>query len=67
MLRTYRDLKVWQKAFRLCAHIYTATRGLPRDERFGLTAQMRRAAGISARPWKTSTRWSACYPHSSGH
>ena len=44
MLRSYRDLAVWQRSLRLVSDIYRLTRKLPADERFGLTAQLRRAA-----------------------
>ena len=44
MIRTYRDLRVWARAFELAKRIYAVTRHFPRDERFGLTSQMRRAA-----------------------
>ena len=40
---SFRDLKVWQRAMDLVEAIYTATRDFPSDERFGLTAQIRRA------------------------
>ena len=43
-VRTYRDLKAWQKAFDLCADVYRLTRRFPRSEVYGLTAQMQRAA-----------------------
>lgn len=41
---TYRDLKVWQVAMDLAEQCYRATRCFPRDELFGLTSQIRRAA-----------------------
>jgi four helix bundle protein len=41
--RDYRDLIVWQKSMLLATEIYRITRAYPRDERFGLVAQMRRA------------------------
>lgn len=44
MLRTFRDLVAWQKALALCRNVYELTRGFPREERFGLTAQLRRCA-----------------------
>ena len=44
MLRTYRDLDVWQRSLLLVSDVYRLTRKLPPDERFGLTAQLRRAA-----------------------
>ena len=40
----HQDLIVWQKAMRLAAQVHEATRRFPRDERFGLLLQMRRAA-----------------------
>jgi len=43
-IKSYRDLLVWQKGMALAKHVYTMTRGFPDDERFGMTAQMRRAA-----------------------
>ena len=40
----YSELQVWQKAMDLVEKIYEATRNLPEHERFGLAAQMQRAA-----------------------
>jgi len=42
--RQFRDLLVWQRSMRLAEMVYTATRPFPREERFGLASQMRRAA-----------------------
>ena len=42
--RTFRDLIVWRKAVDLAKAVYQATRAMPETERFGLIAQMRRAA-----------------------
>ncbi|HRT97565.1 MAG TPA: four helix bundle protein [Planctomycetota bacterium] len=44
MPRDYRKLKVFQMADDLVVKVYEATRSFPRDELFGLTSQMRRAA-----------------------
>src|SRR4051812_38713986 len=41
---SFRDLEVWQEAMTLVEEIYALTKSFPRDERFGLTAQLRRAA-----------------------
>jgi four helix bundle protein len=38
------DLIAWQKAMTLAEAVYRISAALPTDERFGLTAQMRRAA-----------------------
>jgi len=41
---SYRDLIAWQKAKALALEIYRCTRKFPRDEIYGLSSQMRRAA-----------------------
>ena len=41
---TFRDLIVWRKSIELAKVLYKMTRSMPDSERFGLTAQMRRAA-----------------------
>ena len=43
-VRDYRDLIVWQKGMDLVTEVYRVTRGFPRDELYGLTNQVRRAA-----------------------
>lgn len=43
-LHNYRDLLVWQKSMQMTEYVYTLTRKFPTDERFGMIAQMRRAA-----------------------
>jgi four helix bundle protein len=40
----YRDLIAWQKAKALALEVYHCTRKFPKDEIYGLTSQMRRAA-----------------------
>jgi four helix bundle protein len=40
----FEKLDAWQKAVELADVVYTATRSLPSNERFGLTQQIRRAA-----------------------
>ena len=42
--RSYKDLIVWQKGIELAKIVYRLTRCYPVEERFGLVAQMRRAA-----------------------
>jgi len=41
---SYRDLLVWQKAIQLVLECYAITESLPATERYGLSAQIRRAA-----------------------
>lgn len=43
-IRSFKDLVVWQKAFGLCLRVYRATAPFPADERFGLTAELRKTA-----------------------
>ena len=42
--QSVRDLKIWQKAITLVEACYKMSATLPREERFGLTSQIRRAA-----------------------
>jgi four helix bundle protein len=43
-INSYRDLVVWQQAMDLAVQVYAATRSWPKDELYGLTSQVRRAA-----------------------
>jgi four helix bundle protein len=43
-MEDFKDLKVWTKAHLLTLAIYQRTRVFPRDEIYGLTSQVRRAA-----------------------
>ena len=38
------ELEVWRESISLVKHVYAISRGFPPDERFGLTAQIRKAA-----------------------
>jgi four helix bundle protein len=44
--RDYRDLIVWKKAFELAITIYRETAHFPKEQKYGLTSQLRRA-GVS--------------------
>jgi len=44
MSGTYRDLDVWQAAMNLAMRVYRLTALFSKEERYGLTSQMRRAA-----------------------
>ena len=44
MLKSYKDLKVWQKAYQLCLKLHGSTKSFPKEERYSLTSQLRRAA-----------------------
>jgi len=43
MLKNYKELKVWQKSYELCLEIYRITAKFPKEERYGLTSQIRRS------------------------
>ena len=43
-MRDFRELTVWQKAHRLTLAVYKSTTTFPREELYGLTSQIRRAA-----------------------
>jgi len=44
MLTNYKELNVWQRAYRLCLGIYKLKKAFPKDEQYNLTSQIRRAA-----------------------
>jgi four helix bundle protein len=44
MGESYRDLIAWRKAMDLVMDVYRVTQAFPRDELYGLTNQLRRAA-----------------------
>jgi len=44
VLKNFKDLKVWQKAYQLCLEIYRITRKFPKEKIYGITSQMRRSA-----------------------
>lgn len=43
-MRNFRDIKAWQKAHDLVLDVYKITRDFPKEEIYGLTSQIRRAA-----------------------
>ena len=47
-MRNYKDLRVWDEAHRLTLSVYKNTQAFPKEERFGLTSQIRRASASIA-------------------
>jgi len=43
MLKSYKELKVWQKSYELCLEIYRITAKFPKEEIYGLTSQIRKS------------------------
>jgi four helix bundle protein len=43
-VRSYRELKVWQKGIELVRMVYGLTQPFPKSEMYGLASQMQRAA-----------------------
>jgi four helix bundle protein len=43
-MKTFRELIVWQKSVELVTNIYSVTQVFPKEEIYGLTNQIRRAA-----------------------
>jgi len=44
LVKSYKNLIVWQKSMELVEMIYQVTKGFPKEELYGLTSQIRRAA-----------------------
>jgi four helix bundle protein len=47
-ISSYRDLKVWQEAMLIAERVYGLTAGFPKEEVYGMTSQIRRAAASVA-------------------
>jgi four helix bundle protein len=45
VMRDFRRLKAWARAHRVTLEAYQVTRAFPKEELYGLTSQIRRAAG----------------------
>ncbi|MBU0719540.1 MAG: four helix bundle protein [Planctomycetes bacterium] len=43
-IQSYQDLDVWQRGMSLAGQVYRLTKAFPKEEMFGMTSQMRRAA-----------------------
>ena len=43
-MESYKDLKVYQKSYKLAKEVYSIAKKFPKDERYGLTSQIKRAA-----------------------
>ena len=43
-MRPHSNLEAWKEAIELVVRVYKVTESFPKDERFGLTSQLRRAA-----------------------
>ena len=44
IMKSFRELRVWQKSMDLVETVYLLTRDFPKQETYGLTSQVRRAA-----------------------
>ena len=47
-INSYRDLRVWQEAMAIASACYVLTKAFPKEEIYGMTAQIRRAAASMA-------------------
>jgi four helix bundle protein len=43
-MQNFKDLLIWLEAHRLTLKIYESSKGFPKEETFGITSQLRRAA-----------------------
>jgi four helix bundle protein len=68
MSGSYRDLIAWQQSIELVVSIYECTRQFPREEQYGLMAQLRRAAvsvasNIAEGKGRSSDKELVLFPH----
>ena len=56
----YRDLQVWQRGRQIAKAAYLLTRKFPKEELYGMTSQIRRAA--SSIPANIAEGWGRHYP-----
>ena len=47
-MRDFKELKVWELSHGFCLKIYKMTMSLPKDEKYGLISQLRRASSSIA-------------------
>jgi four helix bundle protein len=59
-INDYRDLEVWSRARALARAAYSLTRTFPREELYGMTSQIRRAA--TSIPANIAEGWGRHYP-----
>ena len=43
-MKSYKDLDAWKKSMQLVKEVYLLTKGFPKDELYGLTSHIKRAA-----------------------
>ena len=43
-IKSFKQLKIWQKGIEIVKDIYTLTKQFPKEELYGITSQMRRSA-----------------------
>jgi four helix bundle protein len=44
IIKTYRDLQIWQRGILLCKSVYELTSTFPNEEMYGITNQMKRCS-----------------------
>jgi len=59
-IKDYRDLEVWQRGRALSKAAYLLTRQFPKEELYGMTSQIRRAA--TSIPANIAEGWGRHYP-----
>ena|SRR5687768_14218778 len=63
-IQSFRDLEAWQLSMTFVEAVYALTRTFPREEMFGLTSQLRRAAiGIPSHIAEGHQHGSRAYRH----
>ncbi len=42
-IKSFKDVEIWRKGIQLVEDVYSATRTFPKEEKYGLTSQLRRS------------------------
>lgn len=67
-IKSFTDLDAWKEGHKLALQVYQLTKNFPKDEQFGLTAQLRRAVvshtsniaeGFSRASWREKVQFYA--------
>ena len=60
-MKTFRELKVWEKSMLMVTKVYNITNGFPNEEVYGLTSQIKRSATSMSSLFELQTQIEIAY------